>query len=432
VREACVLDLADCTEFRQALAARPPGVVHGTALLLVALLGAALCWSALTRADLVVRAPGRVRPVVTPVRVFPAARGEALSASTGGRVAAVYFHEGDRVRRGAVLIRLETGRLDHEITRKRRILDAGAEELTRLAHLGELAARQFEAARAKAGAELARAREAVRRAEALRAAEIRLARVALDAAEREEGVSRKLGERLAITAEELARARAKTREAGEQLDKASILVDESAVAVARRALELAGRDDAVKREELASKREAKRAEVEAARIELASLELERELATLRAPIDGVVTTGDIKVGDVLEPGKAVAELARQAGFVFEAAVPSEEIGHVRVGMPARIKLDAFDYQRYGTVAGTVCFVSADSGVHDKPPHSKDRLAPQAVLYTVRIALRGDVVGRGAYRGRVKLGMAGQAEAVTGRESLLSLLVRRIRRTISLG
>jgi multidrug resistance efflux pump len=432
VREACVLDLADCTEFRQALAARPPGVVHGAALLLVALLGAALGWSALTRADLVVRAPGRVRPVVTPVRVFPAARGEALSASTGGRVAAVHFREGDEVRRGAVLIQLETGRLDHEIARKRRIIDAVAEELTRLSHLEGLASRQFEAARAKAEAELAQAHEDVRWAEEQRAAEIRLAQVALATAEQEETVARRLVERAAGSREELTKAVAKAREAHEQLAKARIRVDESAVAVAQRVLELAGRDDAVKREELASKREAKRAEVEAARIELASLELERQQATLRTPIDGIVTAGDVKVGDVLEPGKAVAELAPQAGFLFEAAVPSEEIGHVRTGMPARIKLDAFDYQRYGTAAGTVCFVSADSGVRDQPLDSGDRAAPQAVTYTVRIALSGDVVGRGAYRGTIKLGMAGQAEVVTGRESLLSLLVKRIRQTISLG
>jgi hypothetical protein len=54
-----------------------------------------------------------------------------------------------------------------------------------------------------------------------------------------------------------------------------------------------------------------------------------------------------------------------------------------------------------------------------------------VVYTLRIALSRDVVGRGAYRGRVRLGMAGQAEIVIGRESLLSLLIKRIRRTISL-
>ena len=57
MRDAGVLDLADCTEFRQALLARPPAVVHGTAALLAILLGTALGWAALTRADLVVRAP---------------------------------------------------------------------------------------------------------------------------------------------------------------------------------------------------------------------------------------------------------------------------------------------------------------------------------------------------------------------------------------
>ena len=52
--------------------------------------------------------------------------------------------------------------------------------------------------------------------------------------------------------------------------------------------------------------------------------------------------------------------------------------------------------------------------------------------TVRIALPCDVVGRGDLRGRVKLGMSGQVEIITDRERLLKILVRRIRRTISLG
>ena len=49
-----------------------------------------------------------------------------------------------------------------------------------------------------------------------------------------------------------------------------------------------------------------------------------------------------------------------------------------------------------------------------------------------IAVDGEYVGRGASRGRVKLGMAGQAEIVTGRESFLALLVKQIRQSISLG
>ena len=195
------------------------------------------------------------------------------------------------------------------------------------------------------------------------------------------------------------------------------------MAVAQRALEQAERDYAVKRDELELKRKAKRGEIAAARLELANLELERAQAVIRAPIDGVVTAGDRKVGDLLEPGKAAVEIARQAGFVFEAAIPSEEIAHVRVGMPARIRLDAYDFQRYGTLDGTVDFVSPDSGVAEGQARA---------VYTVRIATSRDEVGRGAYRGRVKLGMTGRVEIVTGRDRLLTLLVRKLHQTISLN
>jgi multidrug efflux pump subunit AcrA (membrane-fusion protein) len=110
-------------------------------------------------------------------------------------------------------------------------------------------------------------------------------------------------------------------------------------------------------------------------------------------------------------------------FRFEAAVPSEEVGHLRVGMPARIRLDAYDYQRYGTVAGTVVFISPYSELPDKEPTAR---------YVIRIELDRAELGRGDLRGQVKLGMAGQVEIVTEQESILSLLLRRIRRTISLG
>jgi len=179
----------------------------------------------------------------------------------------------------------------------------------------------------------------------------------------------------------------------------------------------------MRRQELQTKQGIKQGEVQAIRIELANLELERQQAIMRAPIDGIVTTGDVKVGDLLERGKPVVEIAAQQGFRFEAAVPSEEVGHLRVGMPARIKLDAYDYQRYGTVAGTVVFVAPDSGMP---------AGQHTVTYLVKIQLEEEELRRGESRGRVKLGMAGQAEIVTGQERLLTLLVKKIRQTISLG
>ena len=422
MRDGLVLDLDDCTEFRLALQARPPRIAHGTLLLLVALLGMTLGWSAATRAYLVVRAPGRVRPLVTPLKVFSGGRGEMLSASAGGRVVEVGFRQGDRVLQGALLIRLETRRLENEIAKQRSILRAGDEELAKLDQLEALLARQSAVAWAKAEAELVEARAKVRRDQAQRDVEIRLAQLALRIAELEEAPLRRLMAKQAVAPLELLRAAAKTHEAREQLARSRLPVNEEGVAIHQRALELAGRDDALKRAELELRRAARRSAVEAARIELANLELERKQAVIRAPIDGVVISGDVKIGDLLEPGKPVAEIAQQKGFRFEVSVPSEEVGRLRLGMPARIKLDAYDYQRYGTLDGTVCFIAPDSG---------QSAGPRTAEYVVRVDLKSDEVRRGRWRGRVKLGMAGRAEIVTGRESLLFLLRKHVRQSITL-
>jgi multidrug resistance efflux pump len=361
--------------------------------------------------------------VATPTKVFSAARGEALSASPGGRVLEVHFREGDAVRRGDVLLRLDAGRLDNEIAKRRRAVRAGEEELAQLARLDELSARQFEAARAKAVAELAQTQEAVRQAKERQAVDVRLARVELESAQDEEARLRRLVGQQAAAAADLVKGAARLREAKERLERARLSVDEGQVEVLRRALAVGEQDHALRGAELVLRQGAKQAEVEAARLELANLELERQHAVLRAPLDGIVTAGDVKVGDLLEAGKPVVEIAAQAGFRFEMAVPSEEVGRLRVGMPARVKLDAYDYQRYGTASGTVCFIAPDSSIAD---------GRQATSYLVRIELAGEEVGRGDLRGRVKLGMAGQAEVVTERESLLTLLLKRIRQSISLG
>jgi multidrug resistance efflux pump len=335
----------------------------------------------------------------------------------------VHFREGDEVRRGALLIRLETSHLDNDIAKKRQAIRAEEEELANLKHLEKLAARQFAAAVAKARAELAQAQEELKRAGSRRTVDIRLAKLELATTQDEEARLRRLVASQAAAVADLVKATAARRAAAQKLARARLPVDRARVPIARGALEQLQRDQAVKAKELALRRQAKRTALTAARLELANLRLERRHAEIRSPLDGLITRGDVKVGDILEAGKAVVEIAEQKGFVFEAAVLSEEIGHLRVGMAVRVKLDAYDYQRYGTVTGKVCFLSPDSGPAQGRP---------GATYTVRIALDGDQVGRGEFLGRVKLGMAGQAEIITGEESLLSLLLKRIRQTISLG
>jgi multidrug resistance efflux pump len=252
---------------------------------------------------------------------------------------------------------------------------------------------------------------------------VRLAEQELKNAAYEEVQSRKLAERGLVALDHLRKATARVHEAKEKLDKVRLPVEQGRIEVLRRTLDLAEREYAMRRQELLTKQGLKQVEVEAILIELANLELERQQAIMRAPMDGIVTTGDVKIGDLLERGKPVVEIAAQQGFRFEVAVPSEEVGHLRVGMRARIKLDAYDYQRYGTAAGTVVFIAPDSGVP---------AGQHTATYLVKIQLEEEELRRGESRGRVKLGMAGQAEIVTAQERLLALLVKKIRQTISLG
>jgi multidrug resistance efflux pump len=345
-----------------------------------------------------------------------------LSASTGGRVVAVHFKEGDVVEEGALLIRLETEQVDNQIARQRRTIQATEEELANLRRLETLTARQVETARRKAGAELAQAKEDVAHAEQVRTADVRRAEAALDAALDEEARLRRLAASRAVAPADVVKAENHVREARQNLVKARLAVAQGRVEIARRALEQVDSDYGVKREELKLRRQVKEGELAAARIDLANRQLERKQAEIRAPISGVVIKGDVKVSDVLEPGRPVVEIAKQTGFLFEMAVSSEDFGHLRVGMPARIKLDAYDSQRYGTVDGTVQFLSPDSAVAG---------GPGKATHVVRIALRSDQVGRGEFQGQIKLGMSGQADVVTGEGSLLALLAKRIRQTISL-
>ena len=145
-----------------------------------------------------------------------------------------------------------------------------------------------------------------------------------------------------------------------------------------------------------------------------------------APVDGVVITAEVQPGDVVPLNKPVVQIARQEELVFEGFIPAADVGNLEPGAPVRVKIDAYHYQQYGTLPGRVVFISTDSGVVETGE------ASQAVIYVVRIALDGQTLRSGKLQGPLKLGMTGRAEIVTEQASLLSLLFRKIRRTISVG
>lgn len=413
MRNDLVADLADCSEFQQTMRARPPRIVHGTVILSTALLVVGVLWAATTEADLVITAPGVVRPVTST---------QAAKARFGGRVVHVSFQEGQAVSRGDVLVQLDTEKLDNEILKHQQTLFALEGEQNKGASLLETLARQHKADRAAIEAKLAQALDELLAAQKRRELDIRQAKDDLREAEREESTMRRLAITETATRSELDKAAAKVREARTKLTRAELPVEESKVTILRQELLQATEGYAVRHQEAEIRQAAKQGQVEATKKDLDNLRWEREQACIRAPIDGVIVSGNPKEGEIVEPGRVIAELAVQKGFHFEVQVSSADVALLREGTQVRIKLTSFDYERYGTVRGKVCYVSPDSKVSET----------NGSQYTVRIELEGDEVGRGELRGQVKLGMAGQAEIVTQRETVLHLLGKKVRQSIRLG
>jgi len=135
---------------------------------------------------------------------------------------------------------------------------------------------------------------------------------------------------------------------------------------------------------------------------------------LNAPADGVVTVLNTRrTGDYAQPEQVLAEVAPKGKpLVLLAALPSTEAGFVKVGMPVQIKLDAYPYQDYGIIPGTVTSISPDSKADDK----------LGQVYRVEVTLKRNSVSTQGQTIQFKAGQTGMAEIVTRQRRIADMLL----------
>lgn len=150
------------------------------------------------------------------------------------------------------------------------------------------------------------------------------------------------------------------------------------------------------------------------REELIKARQRSSLQRLVSPVDGTVTQLAIHtVGGVVEAAKPIMVVVPSTGsIVAEVKVLNKDIGFVRAGQPAAIKLEAFPFTRYGTVPGRIESVSSDAVEDEK----------QGLIYTVRVRLGRETLLRDASMVPLSAGMAVTADLKTGRRSILSYLI----------
>lgn len=416
-----LLELEKHDEINEVMRRRPSGLAHGTLLVLGILILASIVWLMCSHANLVVLAAGRVRPLH---ETHPVVSGERFAATTGGRIVDVCFVQGQRIEKGDTMIRFDTTWLDHEIESSEQAVASGLAELQRLDLLEERIAAQHISKVAEFNTLVIQAESQLTEKRQRRELEIELAKVEFTNAESVRERLDRLSQHHAASEEELQNATAAMELAAAKLMLAELPVDASKVEVLRKQAAFMVRQYDVQCQEFIVERESKAEKVDQAEYELESLRLEREQACIAAPVTGVVVTSAPNVGDVVPAGEVVAEIAGDEPLRLDVAIAADEVGHIRVGMPARIKLRAFDYQEYGTLDGRVDFVSPDSQVPDL-----NSTAGDLPVFRARIKLDGETVSRGDRVGRVTIGMAADAEICTERRPLMWILLNRIDRMI---
>jgi hemolysin D len=111
--------------------------------------------------------------------------------------------------------------------------------------------------------------------------------------------------------------------------------------------------------------------------DLIKAEQKTRLQQLVAPVDGVVQQLAIHtIGGVVTPAQALLVIVpSDSRLEIEAMVSNRDIGFVRTGQQAEIKVDTFNFTRYGLLHGEVLGVSPDAIIRDRP---QDRAGERAL------------------------------------------------------
>ncbi|MFY9957251.1 HlyD family type I secretion periplasmic adaptor subunit, partial [Bradyrhizobium sp.] len=174
--------------------------------------------------------------------------------------------------------------------------------------------------------------------------------------------------------------------------------------------------------------------------DLIKAEQKTRLQLLTAPVDGVVQQLAIHtVGGVVTPAQALLVIVpSDSRLEIEAMVSNRDIGFVHPGQQAEIKVDTFNFTRYGLLHGEVLSVSQDALIRDRSQERSGDRAPgaasetsepkgQELNYSARISLDRTRMRIDDRMVDLSPGMAVTVEIKTGSRNILSYLLSPLRR-----
>lgn len=148
----------------------------------------------------------------------------------------------------------------------------------------------------------------------------------------------------------------------------------------------------------------------------------------KAPMRGIVKNIRITtIGGVLRPGEELMQIVPlKDDLVIEAKVRPADIGFVRPGQSASVKIDAYDYTIYGALDGKLTYISPDTLKEENP-----KQGAETEFYRVRIEVPTPEFKKKANeKMEIQPGMTATVEIKTGSNTVLSYLTKPVTKTFS--
>lgn len=163
-------------------------------------------------------------------------------------------------------------------------------------------------------------------------------------------------------------------------------------------------------------------ELTATRKELAKAAQMANYVELRAPENAVIhDIAPISIGSAIREAETLFTLVPTGGTLeAEVEIKADDIGKVKPGDAAKIKISAFPFQKYGTLPGQVRVISEDSFTRNQ---ENSAAPPQGAYYKAYIQIDQNTGGK--LYGRLIPGMEAQADIQTGKRSILEYIVHPI-------
>lgn len=167
-----------------------------------------------------------------------------------------------------------------------------------------------------------------------------------------------------------------------------------------------------------TERSIKKAELSALEPIVQQREDQLQRTEILSPINGRVNTVLINTrGGVIQPGEPIMEVIPiEDRLLVEAKIKPRDVAFLVPGMPAKVKITAYDYSIYGYLNGTLEQISADTV-------SQDTLQGKEFYYMVQIKTNNSQLMRNGEALPIIPGMVAEVDILSGKRSVMNYLLR---------